>query len=68
MSKKVLIIGSARGIGLGLVQKYKSQGFQVIGTCRKATEELKKEQVSFCENIELTDKDAHTKIKTYLLE
>ena len=33
-SSTVLITGSSRGIGLGLVNEYLRQGFQVIATCR----------------------------------
>ena len=58
MSKKVLIVGSARGIGLGLVQKFAKQGFEVIGSCRAATEELKKAAKHICEHIDMKDKEA----------
>ena len=33
-SSTILITGSSRGIGLGLVNEYLRQGFQVIATCR----------------------------------
>eukprot|EP00092_Neocalanus_flemingeri_P019119 GFUD01020710.1.p1 GENE.GFUD01020710.1~~GFUD01020710.1.p1 ORF type:complete len:239 (-),score=51.01 GFUD01020710.1:180-896(-) len=44
MSSTVLITGASRGIGLGLVKQFLSQGYQVLATCRnpEAAVELSK--------------------------
>ena len=62
MSRTVLIIGSARGIGLGLVQKYVANGDKVVATCRNPTDELKKATPHICSTIDLLSKDSPKKI------
>ena len=68
MIKTVLVIGSSKGIGLGLVQKYISMGDKVIATCRNPTEELQKATPHIISSIDLLRKDSPKKIAQYLKE
>lgn len=66
MSKKILIVGSARGIGLGLVKKFASHGYEVIGSCRKATDDLKNTIQHICEDVDLLDNTSASRLTAYL--
>ena len=41
----ILITGCSRGIGLGLVKEYISQGFRVIATCRNPSQAIELTEV-----------------------
>ena len=53
MTPTVLITGANRGIGLELCKQYKQQGCDVIGLCRKSSDELIKTDVTVVENIDV---------------
>ena len=55
---RVLITGANRGIGLELVRQLAERGDEVIALCRKASPELKKQDVRVFENIDVTDEEA----------
>jgi len=55
MSKTALVTGSNRGIGLQFCTQLKQRGFDVIATCRKASNELEALGVEIIENVEVSD-------------
>lgn len=63
--KKALIIGSNRGIGLELVHQLK-QDFQVTAVCRRAGEDLKKEDVRIIEGIDVSKVEARQELSQQL--
>jgi NAD(P)-dependent dehydrogenase (short-subunit alcohol dehydrogenase family) len=55
MSQTALVTGSNRGIGLEFCKQLKQRGFDVIATCRQASEELKALNIEVIENVEVSD-------------
>ncbi len=51
--KRVLIVGSNRGIGLEYVKQYKNNAYEVIAACRIASPELKALDVEVIEGIDI---------------
>ncbi|MGR4066759.1 SDR family oxidoreductase [Billgrantia sp. C5P2] len=54
MASRVLITGANRGIGLALARHYQGEGWQVIGVCRTASQELNEAAVQVVEGIDVT--------------
>lgn len=51
---KVVITGANRGIGLALTKKYLKEGHEVIGLCRRSSEELKGSGAQVIEEVDVT--------------
>lgn len=62
--KTVLITGANRGIGLSLCKTYLSQGWKVIGVCRKTSPELNESGSQVIADIDLTDAQALIQLTT----
>lgn len=59
MTKKVLITGANRGIGLAFTSQYAAAGYQVFAVCRAASAELRAlSNVTVIEGIDVTDANA----------
>lgn len=56
--KTAVITGASRGIGLALCREYLMQGWQVIGICRNASDELITTKVKIISDIDVTDANA----------
>lgn len=50
----ILVIGSNRGIGLEICRQLAERGDDVIGTCRKSSQELEKLDVEVIEGVDVT--------------
>lgn len=57
-SLRVLVTGSNRGLGLGLVSAYAERGDHVLAVCRQTSPELEALGVEVIDGIDLTDTDA----------
>lgn len=57
-TQRVLVTGSNRGIGLGVVAAYAERGDHVFAVCRKASPELERLDVEIVDGIELTDSES----------
>jgi NAD(P)-dependent dehydrogenase (short-subunit alcohol dehydrogenase family) len=55
MTQTALVTGSNRGIGLELCTQLKQRGFDVIATCRQASNELKTLGVEIIEDVEVSE-------------
>lgn len=55
---KVLIVGGNRGIGLALVEKFLSEGHDVIATCRESSKELGATKATVIENVDVESIDS----------
>ena len=55
MSKVVFITGANRGIGLALAMQYIEAGYEVIASCRIASEELKATGAKVIQHIDVTN-------------
>lgn len=53
-SRTVVITGANRGIGLELARHYAGEGFDVIGVCREASEELREVAARAIEGVDVT--------------
>jgi NAD(P)-dependent dehydrogenase (short-subunit alcohol dehydrogenase family) len=54
-TKKVLVVGASRGLGLALVQEYCRRGYHVIATVRKPSESLTRLQQAYRDTLEVED-------------
>jgi NAD(P)-dependent dehydrogenase (short-subunit alcohol dehydrogenase family) len=54
----VVITGANRGIGLELARQYKQRGDDVVGACRKSSDELIKLEVEVADGLDVTDDSA----------
>lgn len=62
----VLITGSNRGIGLGLVQKFQANKFNVIAVCRHASAELEKTGARIIADTDVSDASALDSVRKLL--
>lgn len=65
-SKLVVITGANRGIGLELARHYAGEGFEVIGVCRKSSDELANVAAQVIEEIDVTTNEGIEKLKVGL--
>jgi NAD(P)-dependent dehydrogenase (short-subunit alcohol dehydrogenase family) len=54
----VLVTGANRGIGLELCRQFASRGDDIVGTCRKASPELRETGAEIHEGVDVTDDDS----------
>jgi NAD(P)-dependent dehydrogenase (short-subunit alcohol dehydrogenase family) len=64
--RNILIIGTNRGIGLALVQRYLENGDKVWALCRKKSEELDKTEATILEGVDVLDLDSLRKAASEL--
>jgi NAD(P)-dependent dehydrogenase (short-subunit alcohol dehydrogenase family) len=55
LSRRILITGASRGIGLALTRNYLSLGDRVTAVCRKANDELRNSGAEIIEGIDVTN-------------
>jgi len=60
--KRVLVTGCNRGIGLALVKELVACGADVIGTCRKSTDQLKAMGIQVIEGVDVTSDESMAKL------
>jgi NAD(P)-dependent dehydrogenase (short-subunit alcohol dehydrogenase family) len=62
-SKKVLVIGASKGLGLELIKRLVEDGANAVATCRGMTEDLKNAGAKqIIENVEVTSSDSLQKM------
>lgn len=64
--KRALVTGANRGIGLELCRQLKAQGYEVIGVCRKTSDDLKAVASTVIEGIDVSDMDCIGALKKAL--
>ena len=63
MSKKILIIGASRGIGLGLAKEFASRGWNVVASERTRSEELHDAGEIDIVTVDVTEPDSYLGLK-----
>jgi NAD(P)-dependent dehydrogenase (short-subunit alcohol dehydrogenase family) len=66
MTSTVLVVGANRGIGLELARELKRRGFDVIATCREASEALEALDVEVHRGVDVTDDTSVTAFRKAL--
>jgi NAD(P)-dependent dehydrogenase (short-subunit alcohol dehydrogenase family) len=59
---RVLVTGSNKGVGLGLCTAYAERGDDVIGVCRRTSDELSALDVAVIDGVEVTSDEAVTSL------
>lgn len=68
MTKNVLITGANRGIGLSLCSAYRSLGYNVVGVCRKPSDELADVAHKVIDDIDITSSEDCARLSNKLTD
>jgi len=62
----VLVTGASQGIGLELCRQFQQRGYDVVATCRRASDELRTLDCGIVEEVEVTDDASVERLATAL--